>query len=105
MSPYDTRHGLKTGLIVGVVLWTVLFLPLATFGIQPMIDVFNRTVSPNQYVYSIASSFNGLYCIIVIGSLIFHLVYGALLGFMAGRMVEIGHLTLSNRIDSLTYFI
>jgi len=89
MSPYNSRHGLKTGMIVGVVLWAILFLPLTSFGIQPMIDSFNNSLNPNQYVYSITSSFNDLFGIIITGSLIFHLIYGALLGFMSGRMAEI----------------
>jgi hypothetical protein len=54
-----------------------------------MIDSFNRGITPNQYVYSLASNFNGLYGIIIAGSLIFHLIYGALLGYMSGRMTDI----------------
>ena len=89
MSPYSARHGLKTGMIVGVVLWAVFFVPVASLLIQPMIDNFNSGITPNQYVYSVASSFNGLYGIIIGGSLIFHLIYGALLGYMSGRMTDI----------------
>lgn len=89
ISPYNSRHGLKTGMIVGVILWTVLFVPVASLAIQPMLDSFSRGITPNQYVYSIASNFNDLFGIIIVGSLIFHLIYGALLGYMAGRMIEI----------------
>jgi len=89
ISPYNSKHGLKMGMIVGVILWAVLFVPVASFVIQPMIESFNRSVTPNQYVYSIASNFGGLFSIIIVGSLIFHLIYGALLGYMSGRMVEI----------------
>ena len=28
MSPYNTKHGIKTGMIVGVVLWATLFVPV-----------------------------------------------------------------------------
>jgi hypothetical protein len=89
MSPYSARHGLKTGMIVGLVLWAVLFVPVASFAIQPMLDSFNGGITPNQYIYSIAPSFNGLFGIIIAGSLLFHLIYGALLGYMAGRMMDI----------------
>jgi hypothetical protein len=89
MSPYSARHGLKTGMIVGLVLWAVLFVPVASFAIQPMLDSFNGGITPNQCVYSIAPSFNGLFGIIIAGSLLFHLIYGALLGYMAGRMMDI----------------
>ena len=96
ISPYNSKHGLKTGMIVGVTLWAILFVPLATFAIQPMMDSFNNSLSPNQYVYSLASNFNGLYYVIIIGSLVFHLIYGALLGYMSGRMMDLRVFTLPN---------
>jgi hypothetical protein len=76
-------------MIVGMALWAVLFVPLATFGIQPRLDSFAFS-APNQYIYNIAGHFKGLYPIIIGGSLVFHLVYGALTGFVSGRMAEIG---------------
>jgi hypothetical protein len=88
MSPYSTRHGLKTGMVVGIVLWAAMFVPVASLVIQPMIDSYNNGMTPNQYVYSVATKFNGLYGIIMIGSLVFHLIYGALLGYMSGRMTD-----------------
>jgi hypothetical protein len=98
VSPYNSRHGLKTGMIVGVTLWLILFVPLATFAIQPMMDSFNNSLSPNQYVYSLASNFNGLYYVIIIGSLAFHLIYGALLGYMSGRMTDLRAFTFHKTV-------
>ena len=89
MSPYNAKYGLKTGAIVGLILWAALFVPVASFTIQPMLDSFNTGITPNQYVYSVASNFDGLFGIIIIGSLLFHLIYGVLLGYLAGRMMEI----------------
>lgn len=89
LSPYNSQHGIVMGMVVGILLWTILFLPLATFIIQPRLDSFANSVVPNQYVYSISSNFQGLYYIIIGGSFMFHLVYGALLGFIAGRMSEV----------------
>jgi hypothetical protein len=88
LIPYDIKRGVSLGLIVGVTLWAVLFLPLTTFVIQPNLDAF-LTSAPNAYVNNIANYFAGLYPLIVGGSLLFHLIYGAILGFMAGRMVEL----------------
>ena len=90
LSPYNSQHGILMGMIVGILLWAILFLPLATFIIQPRLDSFASSMVPNQYVYSIASHFQNLYYIIIGGSFMFHLVYGALLGYIAGRMSEIG---------------
>ena len=88
ITPYNSKEGVVKGMIVGMVLWAVLFVPLATFGIQPRLDSFTFS-APNQYIYNIVSHFQGLYPVIMGGSLVFHLLYGALAGFISGRMVEI----------------
>ena len=77
-----------SGIIVGGLLWALLFVPIATFAIQPMIDSFRNSITPNQYVYSIVTNFEGLYPIIILGSLAFHIIYGVLLGYISGRMME-----------------
>ncbi|HET7285523.1 MAG TPA: hypothetical protein VFI70_12645 [Nitrososphaeraceae archaeon] len=92
IAPYNSKEGIVKGLAVGMALWIVLFVPLATFGIQPRLDSFAFS-APNQYIFNISSHFQALYPIIIGGSLVFHLIYGALLGFIAGRMVEIGMFT------------
>ena len=89
LAPNSYRQGIKTGLVVGAALWTILFLPLTTFGILPKLDSYVAS-APNQYIFEISSHFQGLYPVIIIGSLIFHLLYGLLLGFLAGRMTELG---------------
>jgi len=89
LSPYNSQHGIIMGMVVGILLWAILFLPLATFIIQPRLDSFASSMVPNQYVYSITSHFQDLYYIIIGGSFMFHLVYGALLGYIAGRMSEL----------------
>jgi hypothetical protein len=88
LIPYDIKKGVSLGLIVGLTLWAVLFLPLATFSIQPRLDGF-ITSAPNTYVNEIANHFSGLYPLIIGGSFLFHLVYGAILGLMVGRMAEL----------------
>ena len=88
LIPYDIKRGVSFGLIVGLTLWAVLFFPLATFGIQPRLNGF-ITSAPNTYVNEIANHFSGLYPLIIGGSLLFHLVYGAILGLMVGRMAEL----------------
>ena len=78
-----------TGIIVGVILWTLLFVPVATFIIQPMSDSFRNSMTPNQYVYSLVTNFEGLYPVIIMGSLAFHIIYGVLLGYISGRLMEL----------------
>lgn len=88
LIPYNVSRGVYLGLIVGVTLWAVLFLPLTIFGIMPSLDAFTAS-APNAYVNNIANYFNGLYPLLIGGSLLFHLLYGAILGLMAGRMAEL----------------
>ena len=40
IAPYNSKEGLIKGMIIGIVLWAVLFVPLATLGIQPRLDSF-----------------------------------------------------------------
>ena len=97
IAPYNSREGVVRGMVVGIALWIVLFVPLATFAIQPRLDSFAYS-APNQYIYNIAGHFKGLYAVVIGGSLVFHLIYGALIGFISGRMTEIGVFVKANNI-------
>ena len=88
LSSSNMKLGISSGVLVGFSLWLVLFLPLSTFIIQPKLDDFILS-APNQYIFAIANNFEGLYPIIVIGSLGFHVIYGSIMGFMVWRMSEI----------------
>jgi hypothetical protein len=90
LTPTGIKRGIILGIITGISLWLVLFLPLTTYIIQPKLDMFNFS-APNQYVYVIAQHFQGLYVIVVIGSLFFHVVYGIILGLISGRLIELKH--------------
>ena len=76
VAPYDAKAGLVKGMIVGIALWAMLFVHTCHTrdSIRSLIHTF--TPAPNQYVYNIADYFQGLYSIIIGGSLVFHLIYG-----------------------------
>ena len=88
LIPYNMKRGVSFGLLLGISLWAVLFAPLATFGIQPKLDTFMITEA-NTYAHSIANHFAGLYYFVLGTSLLFHLVYGAIFGLLAGRMTGV----------------
>jgi hypothetical protein len=88
LIPYNMKRGVSFGLLLGISLWAVLFAPLATFGIQPKLDTFMITEA-NTYAHSIANHFSGLYYFVLGASLLFHLVYGAIFGLLAGRMTGV----------------
>jgi hypothetical protein len=98
LIPYDMKTGVSFGLMLGLSLWAVLFVPLATFGIQPKLDTFMITVA-NTYAHSIANHFAGLYYFVLGASLLFHLVYGAVFGLLAGRMTG-GKLSTRKLVDA-----
>lgn len=98
LVPYNMVRGVTFGLILGLSLWAILFAPLATFGIQPRLDTFMNTET-NPYAHSIATHFAGLYNLVLVASLAFHLVYGAVFGLLAGRMTGV-KLSTQNLVDA-----
>jgi hypothetical protein len=96
LFPSNLKRGITYGIIAGVSLWVVLFLPLATFIIQPKLDTF-AVSAPNQYLFGIADHFQGLYPLVVIGSLGFHIIYGIIFGFIVWRMVELKNVVQTNK--------
>lgn len=100
LIPHNLKTGVKLGLVLGICLWAVLFAPLATFGIQPKLDSFMITEG-NTYAHSIANHFAGMYYFVLGASLLFHLVYGAVFGLLAGRMTGV-KLTTRKLMDART---
>jgi hypothetical protein len=87
LIPYGLKRGIIMGVITGISLWLILFLPLTTYVIQPKLDMFNLS-APNQYVFVIAQHFQGLYAVVLLGSFFFHVIYGIILGLIAGSLVK-----------------
>ena len=90
LIPFGLKRGTILGVITGISLWIVLFLPLTMYIIQPKLDMFNFS-APNQYIFVIAQHFQGLDTVVIIGSFFFHLIYGVILGLIAGRLIELKH--------------
>ena len=90
MIPIGLKRGTILGIITGISLWLVLFLPLTMYIIQPKLDLFNFS-APNQYVFVIAQHFQGLNTVVVIGSFFFHIIYGIILGLIAGKLIGLRH--------------
>jgi len=88
LIPYNMIRGVTFGLMLGISLWALLFVPLATLGIQPKLDTFMITEA-DPYAHSIANHFAGLYYLVLGVSLLFHLVYGVVFGLLAGRMTRV----------------
>ncbi len=76
--------GLGTGIITGVVVWAVLFIPLHFAVMMPMLQGIVAQ-GPGAQLYPLAEKLLSLSTTILIGSLALHIVFGGVLGF-AGRL-------------------
>jgi hypothetical protein len=74
--------GLGTGVLAGVIVWGVLFLPMHYYVIQPalasMVNGLNPTTDLDP---SIANQLLELSGTIIVGSLVLHMMFGGVMGF------------------------
>ena len=75
--------GLGTGVLTGVVVWVVLFLPLNYGLMQPTLNNMLNTLNPASSEYLMAKQLLDLSNIIVLGSLALHIMFGGVMGFCA----------------------
>lgn len=75
--------GLGTGVLAGVIVWAVLFLPINYLVMQPILQNFLNTASPTSEEYSMAKRFVEVSDTIFFGSLALHVVFGGVMGFCA----------------------
>ena len=48
LIPFGLKRGIILGIITGLSLWLVLFLPLTTYVIQPKLDMFSFLLQINM---------------------------------------------------------
>jgi hypothetical protein len=75
--------GLGTGILTGVVVWAILFLPLNYGIMQPTLNNMVSTLNPTSSEYLMAKQLLELSDVIVLGSLLLHIVFGGVMGFCA----------------------
>lgn len=77
------QKGLGTGVLTGVVVWVILFLPLNYGIMQPTLYNMTNTLDPESSEYLMAAQLLALSNAIVFGSLGLHVVFGGVMGFCA----------------------
>jgi hypothetical protein len=75
--------GVGTGILTGVVVWVILFLPLNYGIMQPTLQNMISTLNPTSPEYLMAEQLLELSNVIVFGSLAIHVVFGGVMGFCA----------------------
>jgi hypothetical protein len=75
--------GIGTGILAGVIVWGVLFLPMHYYVIQPALSVMANGLNLNagDLDSSVAEQLLELSNTIVIGSLALHMLFGGVMGF------------------------
>ena len=80
--------GIGTGILTGVVVWAVFFLPLNYGVMQPTLHNMINTLNPLSAEYSMAKQLLELSNVIFFGSLALHVVFGGVMGFCARLAVN-----------------
>ena len=92
-SIFDTYKSILMGIVTGILVWLILFLPITAFIIQPSIGRIIEILSlrPENTVLSVfdsnnlGQSFRG----IGISAIAFHVVWGAIFGFIISSLLRI----------------
>ena len=74
--------GIGTGILAGVIIWGVLFLPMNYYVIQPALSNMVNSLSPNISDYMLAELLLGLFDVIIVGSLALHILFGGSNGIL-----------------------
>jgi ABC-type phosphate transport system permease subunit len=75
--------GVGTGILAGIVVWGVLFLPINYLIMQPTLQKMLIESDPSSSQYSMAKRLMELSNTIFWGSLSLHIVFGGVMGFCA----------------------
>jgi hypothetical protein len=75
--------GIGTGILAGVIVWGVLFLPMHYYVIQPALSSMAMTngLNPGDLDSSVANQLIQLSDLIILGSLALHMLFGGVMGF------------------------
>ncbi len=74
------HKGIGTGILAGVIVWGVLFLPLHYFVIQPALSDMANGLAAGD-IQAVTDQLLELSDTIVIGSLALHMLFGGVMGF------------------------
>jgi hypothetical protein len=75
--------GIGTGILAGVMVWGILFLPIDLFVVQPALSGMAAGLNSNvgDLEPSVAEQLLELSNTIIVGSLALHILFGGVMGF------------------------
>lgn len=75
--------GVWTGILAGIIVWSVLFLPINYVLMQPVLQKVVSESNPTSSQYGVAKTLIELSNTIFWGSIALHIVFGGVMGFCA----------------------
>jgi hypothetical protein len=86
LNPYKS---LLVGMGVGIVVWLVLFLPITAFLVEPSINRITIMLAIESQHIVLSENINQSIRNIAISAIAFHLVWGAIFGFIISSLLRI----------------
>jgi hypothetical protein len=86
LNPYKS---LLVGMGVGIVIWLVLFLPITALLVEPSINRITTLLAIESQRIVLSENINQSIRNIAISSIAFHLVWGAIFGFIMSSLLRI----------------
>jgi hypothetical protein len=88
-SMLNPRKGTLIGIGSGVAVWLILFLPITALLVQPAVNdiVILSAIESKQAVFSV--DINQSIRNIALSAIVFHLVWGAIFGFILSSLVRL----------------
>jgi DNA-directed RNA polymerase subunit RPC12/RpoP len=87
LAIYKITKSLAVGISIGLVAWTVLFLPLTIVTVIPALDRILVPISTNSELRTVASQATGMTALVTAGSIVFHVLYGLVYGTMMSVLI------------------
>lgn len=81
--------GVLVGMTAGIIIWLIVFLPISAFLVQPSIVQIVTLLALNTNFSISTSEVNQFAQTIAMSSILFHLVWGALFGFITSSLFRI----------------
>ena len=86
LSPYKSS---LVGMGVGIVIWLVLFLPITAFLVEPSINRITIMLAVESQHIVLSENINQSIRSIAISAIAFHLIWGAIFGFIISSLLRI----------------
>ncbi len=85
-SPFN---GILTGMVAGIIIWLIIFLPITAFLVQPSITQIVTLLALTTNFSISTTEINQFMQTTALSSVLFHLIWGALFGFIISSLFRI----------------